>query len=263
MPGLRDLQRDFAAAITGGSVDPLTRHIRPAPLGPERRIAIYRNHFVITLTESLGITFPVLKALVGEAFFDQSARRFAEMYPPTSPVLFEYGERFPHFLRDETRSSEFDYLVDVGVFEWAINHAYHAADADPLDANALLRVSPEQRADIALTFHPSVRLLTSAYPVLDLWRAHQPGREAEVIDISKGGVRLLVWRHGIDVVWQMLTPAEHAFCAALATGAPLAKACGAALAVDASFDAGATLHDMFTGHTVAGIAVDNSPDHPC
>ena len=167
------------------------------------------------MTECLAVTFPVLKALVGENYFNQCARRFAADYPPPSPVLFEYGEAFPRFLAEMTRSENFAYLADVGAFEWAINRAYHADDADPMRPQALLSAVEERRDEFIFHLHPSASLVASDYPILDIWRANQAvqsdGSPDTVIDLARGGIRLLVWRHGGDVVWQRLGTAEAAF----------------------------------------------------
>ena len=120
MPALPELQQSFAAAILAGDMAPLAAEIAPVRLGAARRAAIYRNHFAISLGEALAATFPVLQRLVGEAYFAQAADRFVAAAPPTSPVLFEYGEAFPSYLAGRAGADAFAYLVDVGAFEWAI-----------------------------------------------------------------------------------------------------------------------------------------------
>ena len=144
MPALREIERSFVDAVRWSDATTLAAHVAPLALSAERRIQIYRNHFTISLTEALSATYPTLKALVGEAFFDQTARRFAAEQPPSSPVLFEYGAAFPTFMAEATHSPEYRYLSDVGAFEWAINHAYHADDAPPFDPSTLLTVPEAQ-----------------------------------------------------------------------------------------------------------------------
>ena len=260
MPALREIQTAFAAAILTGNAGTLPLHVAPMTLGAERRIQIYRNHFTISLTECLSATFPVLKALVGEAFFDQSARSFAMDFPPSSPVLFEYGESFPAFLAEATRSTDFAYFVDVGAFEWAINHAYHADDAEPPNAQTLLTVPEEKRGDLILSLHPSVRLVFSSYPVLDIWRANQPdSNAAQTIDLARGGVRLLVWRNGIDVVWRELDVPETTFLASLINGSTLTTACAAALDTDVSFQPAMLLTELIGSGLITEFSLATQP----
>ena len=260
MPALREVQTAFAAAILTGNAGTLPLHVAPMALGAEQRIQIYRNHFTISLIGCLSATFPVLQALVGEAFFDQSARSFAIDFPPSSPVLFEYGESFPAFLAEATKAVDFAYLADVGAFEWAINHAYHADDAEPLDAETLLTVPEANRGDMSLSLHPSVRLFVSNYPVLDIWRANQPGSDStQTIDLTRGGARLLVWRNDIDVVWRELDEPEITFLASLMNGSTLTTACAAALNTDASFQPTTLLTELIRSGLITEFSLTTQP----
>jgi len=263
MHTLNDVQEAFAAAILYDRPGRLSPHVASVTLAAERRIRIYRNHFTISLTECLAVTFPVLKALVGENYFNQCARRFAADYPPPSPVLFEYGEAFPRFLAEMTRSENFAYLADVGAFEWAINRAYHADDADPMRPQALLSAVEERRDEFIFHLHPSASLVASDYPILDIWRANQAvqsdGSPDTVIDLARGGIRLLVWRHGGDVVWQRLGTAEAAFVAVLLGRSPLDRACVTALAEDPQFQPVAMLADLIESKVLAGFSLASDP----
>ena len=80
-------QTDFAQSL----LDP----DRPVPAGlmahtsqrPVRRFAVYRNNVAIALTQALADTFPVVKQLVGDEFFDAMAGVYLREQPPRSPVL--------------------------------------------------------------------------------------------------------------------------------------------------------------------------------
>lgn len=259
MPALRDVQTAFAAAILNGAIGRLPLSVAPMALGAERRVQVYRNHFTISLTECLAATFPVLKALVGENYFNQSARRFAAEFPPVSPVLFEYGEAFPGYLAQAAGSNDFAYLADVGAFEWAINCAYHADDAAPIQPHDLLSVAEERWDDVVLRLHPSARLVASEYPVLAIWRAHQPdGTDNEAIDLGRGGVHLLVWRRNLDVGWRVLSAAEAAFVSRLLARSSLGDACAAAVAEDSRFQPGPWLAELFAGALPTGFSLPTS-----
>jgi hypothetical protein len=255
MSALRKIETSLSAAVLTGAPGEFPKHIADMELGSERRLQIYRNHFIISLTECLAATFPVLKALVGETFFNQCARAFVMAYPPSSPVLFEYGEAFPHFLFEATRSTAYAYFADVGAFEWAINHAYHADDVDVFDASTLLDVFDSQRGDLAFRFHPSSRLVASDFPILDIWQANQTGADSQAADLTSGGIDLLVWRNGIDVVWRQLNKPETAFVAALLDRSTLATACAQAIAEDSSFQPHAVLADLFGGNALTGFSL--------
>ncbi|HEY0823832.1 MAG TPA: DNA-binding domain-containing protein, partial [Ramlibacter sp.] len=51
---------------------------------PARRFAVHRNSVVASLADALADTFPVVQALVGEAFFRAMAVSFVRARPPSS-----------------------------------------------------------------------------------------------------------------------------------------------------------------------------------
>jgi hypothetical protein len=260
MPSLPELQTEFAAAVLTSAPGRLPLAVAAMPLGPERRIQIYRNHFAISLTECLAATFPALKALVGERYFDQCARRFASDYPPSSPVLFEYGEAFPRFIAEAACSDDFAYLADVGALEWAINCAYHAEDAAPISPQEFLSIPEERQDAVALNLHPSARLVVSRYPVLAIWRANQPDPEDEIVELGRGGDRILIWRKGLDVGWRTLDAGEAAFLAALLARSSLDQTCARAVDADARFQPGPFLAALFAGELLTGFIVPANPN---
>lgn len=255
MLGLPDIQSAFIHAVVTGDDGGIGGIVQASGLDPARRLQIYRNNFLISLGGALAAAFPVLERLVGETYFAQAARRFAAMHPPRVAMLSHYGEDFPAFLTELTGSPDFAYLSDVGAFEWAINHAFHADDAMPEDAAALAHVPEALKGELVLAPHSSARLVTSPYPILDIWRANQPDADPErTVDLGSGGAALLIWRHDLDVVWRSLDPAETAFATALLDMKTLAQA--ARLAAESGqrdFDAGGFCTELlasglFIGH---------------
>jgi hypothetical protein len=240
MPALHEIQRDFSRYLLGGPGDRLATSIRRDRLAPESRAQIYRNHLRISLTEALGATFAATARLVGPDYFAAAARRFIAAHPPTQPVLAEYGAEFPSHL--ETLPHAPEYLGDVARLEWALNLSFNAADPAALTAAALEARRPAALRDLRLAPHPASRLLVSAYPVHRIWMANRNGAEAsEAIDLSWGGVALLIWRRDGAAMFRPLDPAAHRFVAAMFAGASLTRAASLALTADPLFDLAGTL----------------------
>lgn len=232
MPSLHELQERFAAAVRGGDPSPVTAAIVDDAPGATSRIAIYANHFRVTLIDTLAATFPVVLRLVGDAFFRATARHFIGAAPPAQPCLFEYGERFPDFLAQLPEAASLPYLADVARLEWAINEAATAADA----ADAAF--GPRGQEDgLRVALHPSCRLVTSPNPVDRIWQVHQrPCSEIDAVDLGAGAVCLLVHRQEGDVGWICLAPSDAAFVDALRAGRTLSEAFAAAQPIDDGFD---------------------------
>lgn len=245
---LLERQREFAAALTGGSSSIAEKVIGDA-IPAEGRVRVYLNHFRVSLLEALAATFPVTRALVGEAFFAQTARAFLVFEPPRSPVLAEYGAGFPTFLAALPDLGGHNYLPDVAAFEWALNLAGWAADQDLLTAADL--PEPEEAAKLALPLHGSAQRLSTPFPVAEIWHVHQPDAPAiQRIEMSGGAERLLVWRSGIEVCWRKLDAGEDRLLAELGNGAALGAAALAASA-EPGFDFPASFSWMLDGGVFA------------
>lgn len=248
MSVLPERQRALATAMMGGVSD-IAEHVIGDAIRAEQRVQVYANHFRISLLEALANTFPVTRALVGEAFFAQTARAFIAAEQPRSPVLARYGGGFPSFLASQPDLGAHNYLPDVAAFEWALNVAYFAADT------ALLRPEdlpdPDDVARLRLWLHPSAQRLSTPFPVSEIWQVHQPDAPAiDRIDMNSGGERLLIWRQDIDVCWRRLDAGEDALLAELGAGQPLGVAAMAAAAHE-NFDFPASFSWMLDGGVFA------------
>lgn len=233
MPSLRELQRDFSAAVLGAATGPAATQVLSDRLAPEQRLQVYQNHVRISLREALAATFPVVLRLVGEGYFATVARHFVLAHPPRSPVLAAYGAGFPAFI--EAAPNAPIYLADVARLEWALNLAYHAPDAPVLEARHLASLAPDAYASLRLRPLASTALLASANPIQAIWRANQPDRDGSVIATT--GQTALVWRAADgDAACRALGAGEAALLGALIAGQSLGEAATAALAGDPSFD---------------------------
>jgi hypothetical protein len=83
------------------------------------------------------------------------------------------------------------YLPDVARLELALRHAYHAADAIPVDAQALTALTPEALMGAKLRIAPATQTVTSAYPIHAIYRANtqsdapKPVMQAEAVLITR------------------------------------------------------------------------------
>ena len=210
---LDQLQHGMCAAIRGGREPELLRFIDDDGIAPEARLRIYRNHAFLSLTEALKATFPVICRLVDERFFCYAANEYIREVMPSRPCLAEYGGSFPNFLATFPACRNLVYLADVARLEWAINLAMHAEEAEPADRSALAR------PDLKLTLHPSLRLVSSQWPIEHIWHANQPDADPEtVISLDSGAARLMVYRRSDRVVITGIEERTYAFLDAILQG---------------------------------------------
>lgn len=235
---LRELQLGFAAAVLDGDGGAFARHIRTAGLSGARRLQIYRNNTLLSLTGALEAVYPTARRLVGEDFFRRAAAQYINRHPSRSGDLHEFGEQFPAFLEAFAPAAELIYLPDVARLEWAYHQVFHAASHPPLDLAALAQVPAERQGELRFQLHPAARLLESAFPILRIWQVNQDDYRGDpAVDLAEGGVRLLiVRRENLDIDFQSLEAGEFSLLSTLAGHRDFATACERALAAQPTFD---------------------------
>lgn len=237
----------------------------PAAVGPRTdgvplaRFNVYRNNTAVSLAEAMADTYPVVRELVGEAFFTALAGAYVAQNAPASPVLIHYGGDFPEFIERFEAAATLPFLADVARVEWAWLQAYHAADRAPIGAEALQSVDPDKLDGARLTPHPSLSLLRSEWPAISIWSAHQgddaQAREAALAELGQTGECGLIVRPEFEVDVQLVQPALWRLAAALHDGATLGAAAETLEADDAE-QFGGMLGYIFTTGLVCEIQTD-------
>lgn len=226
---LRELQQRILDALWSGepSADMLALLREDRPLGPAEQLAVYRGSIRSSVTAALSELYPVCRRLVGERFFAAAAAAFILRERSRSPDLNDYGAAFADFLSAFAPAATLSYLPDVARLEWAWHRAFYGPDSEGMALDALARALAVADPDrVVLHFQENASLVESPYPVHMIWQANQPGRDGEdVVDLSKGGVSLLVWRRGPDRLMEPLEPCERCLLRALAEGLPLGDVC--------------------------------------
>ncbi|WP_299207316.1 DNA-binding domain-containing protein [uncultured Tateyamaria sp.] len=231
-------QSDFRAAI----LDP----DRPVPDGltdgdgrpTTRRFLVYRNNVTVALIDAMRTGFPVLLKLLGDQNFGQLARFFARAHPPASPLMMHYGDLLPAFLDKFEPLAHIGYLSDVARLELAVRQSYHAADSTPLDAARLGAIAPDVLMRTRLRLAPAVQVLSSRWPILDIWRYNMEDGAQKPRGIAQS---VLVTRTEFDPERHAISNAQCAWLGAIRANATLEEAVDAATEMDPEFDLGPLL----------------------
>ena len=216
-------QREFSAWLEAGEGGP--------PCDIERaRAAVHRNTFVGTLVEALAQSFPVTRALAGEAFFDAMARARVISDPPVSPVLTDYAISFPGFVESFAPARAVPVLAQMAQLEAARLRAFHAADAEAIGLAEFHRLACDsallERTGARL--HPAAHWQSASHALVELWQAHADASDPTSVDLrgidAATPQQYLVHRPRFDLGMQRLPAGACAFLDALAAGASFAGA---------------------------------------
>ncbi|MCW8348839.1 DNA-binding domain-containing protein [Vibrio sp. ZSDZ65] len=175
MKMLADIQQQFSHALLNATSTQMCGVIGDH-FSAQERIQIYRNNFIISLSEVLQATYPITFALVGEECFRAIAKYHIIQHPPESANTLDYGAGFERSIAAlEHITSAVPYLLDVINFEWKIDQASRfelpitSGKSQPIIR--LANVPEELHGDIQLLLNPSTQVISSQYALIDLKQA--------------------------------------------------------------------------------------------
>ncbi|HEX7558525.1 MAG TPA: DNA-binding domain-containing protein [Usitatibacter sp.] len=240
MSALAALQRSFIEAIDGEG----------AAAWPG--LEVYRDTARANLDGALADTYPVVRRLVGDAFFFEAARRYARAHPSASGDLNEHGAHLAAFLAGYEHAAGLRYLPGVARLEWACHECSRSADAGPLDFAQLARVPPARFARLRFALHPAARLVRSRHPIAAIWQANQADRDG-IPERAHGAEHVVVCRENLEVRVSCVDACEWDFLAALARDATLGDATSELGEAEAARVLGVSLARFVSEGVIAGF----------
>ena len=217
----------FSKALLQESETPFLNQIsNQNPQQKLTRLQVYRNNVFVSLIDALEEIFPVTKEVVGSDFFRAVARLFVADHPPTSPVLSQYGDRFPRFLRNFPPAQALPYLADLADFEYQRLQLTHHVEGEPLPLGEVqqrltLHTDPEQ---LRLRFCRSVTPFQYQSAAPSIWEWHQLKPEQRTELSVATAERGIFYKQGLYANHQVLSAAEFDLFNGLAGGLPLINA---------------------------------------
>lgn len=210
-PTLAELQHSFASALhyraTGNECNIISN-----VFSADERMQIYRNNFIISLSEVLQATYPMLHALWGAECFEQVARQHVLNCPLLSGDVSHYGEHFDKTIeRFPSVIEAAPYSAEVARFEWQIDLAQQlssqASTVELLPLADLANIAPQYQPKIRLQLNTGVLSFHSCYALFSLQRAIKTGQFDELnLEQAEQGVIAASPEHGI---WSLPLSTEH------------------------------------------------------
>jgi hypothetical protein len=196
----------------------------PSPEAVTARLRAYAGGYPARIGEALEEAYPALKHVVGSSAFASLVTRYLPHVPEGIYNLNDVGASLPGFLANDALVREFPFGPDLARLEHAVHHAFHASDLPPLALTTFADWTLEDWSAAVLEFQPSVALVSSAWPVCDIWNA----RDTPIgeIDIALEGrpQHVLVGRPGGVVQCEVIEAAEAAALESMRGGATLGQA---------------------------------------
>jgi hypothetical protein len=205
-----------------------------ARLTPVEQLEIYRRQFWLRHTESLVEDFPGVGYILGQVQWERLVEEYLDEYPPSTPSLRDLGRQLASFAASRSWLPCAELAADMAELEWALIEAFDASAHAPLDPRQLAAIPDHAWATARFAPHPTLRLLSSRYPVLDLLRdavaATKRGEPAleGLAQVQPKPTFVAVYRKDLVVHRDQLEPSDYALLSRLYRGDELEKACEAA-----------------------------------
>jgi hypothetical protein len=249
MSELAELQRRVRDNVLAGrDADPAIAIGRPG-------LAIYANAYRARLTEALRSNYPVLRRVLGDDGFAELALRFIAAEPSPYRSIRWFGDRLPAFMAADAANLPHPALADLARLEWAISLVFDGPDAEPLAAEALAAVVPQDWPGLRLRLHPTLTVLELEWSVEPVWHTVSDDPDAETAAPEALPHAVRVWRRGLSPHWRSIGTQERRLLAALDGGADFASLCAAAAEVTGAEDAAVAVLDLVRSWIADGLLV--------
>jgi hypothetical protein len=258
----RDLTKDdearaFAREHIGGN----------ARVSPVEQLEIYREQYWLRHTGSLVEDFPGVGGVLGQTDWERLVEEYLLAHPPTTFSLRELGENLPDFASTREWLPHRELVVDMARLEWAQVDVFDAPEAAPLAPEKLRAVPEDAWERVRLVPNPSLRLLRTHYPVLELRRrllvaqSSTPTSDDPIPLPEPETVHLAICRQKLVIDHERLDPSAFTLLSKLSRSIPLGEACEST-ASELSLEPEAIARELetwFATFTSRGYIVDLLP----
>jgi len=221
-PSLAELQAELKRyLLVGDNEELLAGQVKSSGEMPATsRLDVYRNAYYTRLQDALAHDFPALLAVAGDKGFGALCTAYLTDHPSTRPSLRWLGQHFSGWLR---RREHALVHADLAALEWAILHAFDAADAPTMSAASLASLPAERWPELRVTLHPSISLLEVRTNARELWLATR--KSAALPETRESREWLVVWRSRRAPSVESVSREFFSLLSALGRGEVFASAC--------------------------------------
>jgi len=208
---LTKLQQRFQQHLLLPEADALADMVATTPeLSRAARLHIYSNAYRERMVEALDADYHQLHVFLGDDEYSRLIYAYLRAHPSKQPSLRRFGARLPQFLRQTRPYCLHPELAELADFEWALCHAFDAADADAIGLEELTALPPEQLAALRLDFHPSLKEATPHSEAPAVWQALNDNPSAPPPDFNwpQEARTWLVWRQELRLMFRPSAPDE-------------------------------------------------------
>lgn len=202
---LTNLQQRFQQHLLTPEADLLIDVVATTPRVPRAtRLQIYSNAYRERLVEAMDSDYHQLHVFLGDDAFTQLIYAYLKTHPSRQPLLRWFGAQLPEFLRQTQPYCRHAELAELAEFEWALCHAFDAAEGPVANLEQLRTLAPENLAGLTLSFHPSLQELSLHCKAPVVWQAlnENPLAPPPSFEWPLEARTWLVWRQALRLMFR-------------------------------------------------------------
>lgn len=251
---LRQHQSEFATAlIQAQEADNkfLKKIKNTSKISPQLALDIYRNNTLGARVNALKLVFSIAKKILGDETFHSIAQHCVIAKDEGVSDLNAYGESFSlqlSLLLSAGRLPEdYAYLPDLAKLEFKMHAAYYANN-DPLFPFKLFRQKINDNESVYLKASASLALLTSKYPIYEIWLSNKDQQYEEKIKPLTATQYLLIYRNKYQPMVAVINDDQYRIMEAIINNCSLQK-----IIDNAECDVDVLLPDLIMNKWVVGL----------
>lgn len=257
---LEALQQTFVQALLDKNcVEPALAMFKGDLTLIRERFSYYRGNVTAIWQQTCAGTFPVLRQLVGEEFFNALTRAYGLAHPSQSGNLTDFGASLSSYIHTLDNCRNTPYLADLAALEWHVHRTYYVEQSTPITLAQLTAFPLEQLPALRFTLQSNCALFQSSWAVAEIWQAYQHDDFALPCEFVNANY-CLVWRPYGLTNWKVkvdsMSPASYAALKALSEGKTLGAALESALEKNPKFAIQTELADWFNKQLFNEIVSD-------
>ncbi len=232
--------------------------LRKGGIGIRRRLAIYREGYVLRLLAALRDSYGHTVQWLGQDRFDSLALNYITTHVSVNRSINEYGEGFADWIA--ATAIEHPACAELACMDWALRRAFDGPDSAVVSSDQLAEVKSEDWSRAGFMLVPTWRLLEQRFNTLALWLALDRNEAPPETVSLASPQKVLVWRRGHNPHFRSVDAQEAAALVDLDDGVRFSDLC-AALAqqtTDAQAIAklGRWLHQWVSEDLLAKVTLD-------
>lgn len=223
--------RDIQLAMQAHLLNPLNLNsalddlvLETTTVSRATRLHIYSNAYRARFVEALTADYGMLRRYIGDEEFEKLILAYIDAYPSRYFSLREMGARLEQFLQSsEIYCGHLD-LIELVRFEWALCHAFDAAERPIFTSADLAGIEPEQWPSLIVNISPTLVCIPLRTNVPAIWKALNAD-ETPPAALENSDQIWLIWRRRLALLFRAGLPQEMVALEVFRAGGSFADVC--------------------------------------